>query len=68
MSFGKKSDIIRNKLHQVLNQPAKVRKLCLAKLDKGDLDVIVKQISGDKHSNPDENICARPPQNNSISN
>ena len=28
VSFGKKSDIIRNKLHQVLNQPAKVKKLC----------------------------------------
>ena len=27
VSFGKKSDIIRNKLHQVLNQPDKVRKL-----------------------------------------
>lgn len=40
VSFGKKSDIIRNKLHQVLNQPAKVRKLCFAKLCKGDLDVI----------------------------
>ena len=29
VSFGKKSDIIRNKLHQVLNQPAKVRIHCL---------------------------------------
>ena len=31
VSFGKKSDIIRNKLHQVLNKPVKVRKLCLTK-------------------------------------
>ena len=45
VSFGKKSDIIRNKLHQVLNQPAKVRQLCLAKRSKGDLDMIVKQKS-----------------------
>ena len=29
VSFGKKSDIIRNKLHQVLNQPAKVNMHCL---------------------------------------
>ena len=67
VSFGKKSDIIRNKLHQVLNQPVKVRKLSLAKLEK-IYDLCETKHSGDEHSNPDENVRAGPPQNNSISN